>query len=176
MSGLNYSLSGKDMLEGCGGESKIVVYPDLYKYEDLDELLEPHGAIFLLYEFKKNYGHWTLLFKQGDTIEHFDSYNYKPDKEFSFIPNYFRKVNKMMYPQLTKMLYDSGKDIHYNNFELQSQGENIATCGRWCLLRLRFKHMNIDEFYDMMKYLQEKTGLSLDEIVYHLTDEFPKKE
>ena len=174
MSGLNYSLSGRDMLEGCDGKSKIVVYPDLYKYKNLDELLKPHGVIFLLYEFEPKYGHWTMIFKQGDTIEHFDSYNYKPDEEFSFIPEYFRKVNDMMYPQLTKMLYDSGKEIHYNNFELQAEGNNIATCGRHCLVRLMLKDLNIDQYYELMNKIKAEMGLNYDEIVYELTKHLDK--
>lgn len=171
---LGYYLTGKDMLEAVGGKSKIITYPDLDNYNSIEDLLDPYGAIFLLYEYQKGVGHWTLLFRQGDTIEHFDSYNYKPDEEFKFIPDYFRKVNDMMYPKLTKMLYDSGKDIHYNNFELQADGDNIATCGRWCITRLMFKDMNIDQFHDMFQFLKKKTGLSLDEIVYYLTDEYPK--
>lgn len=176
MSGLDYSLSGKDMMEGCGGKSKIVVYPDLYKYKNIDELLEPHGAIFLLYEFEPKYGHWTLIFRQGKTIEHFDSYNYSPDMEFEFIPECFRKVNNMMYPQLTKLLYDSGYDIHYNNFKLQKEGSNIATCGRHCLVRLALKHLNIDEYYKLMKRIKNKLGYNYDEIVYHLTKHLDKKK
>lgn len=172
---MDYYLTGKDLLDGCDGKAKIILYPDLYKYKNLEELLAPHGAIFLLYEYERFIGHWCLIFKQGNTIEHFDSYNYKPDQEFEFIPEYFREVNNMLYPQLTKMLYDSGKDIHYNNFKLQSEGANIATCGRHVLNRLKYKEMDIDDYYKMMNFIKKKTGLTFDEIVYELTDEYPKK-
>lgn len=174
---MDYSLSGKDLMEFCSGRAKIVTYPDLQSYKDIDELLKPHGVVFLLYEFKRFYGHWTLIYRRDDGgIECFDSYSYKPDEEFTFIPEYFRAINDMVYPRLTKMLLDSNKDIHYNNFKLQRESNNIATCGRWCLVRLLFKHMDIDKFYKMMKFIRAKTGLSFDEIVFHMTDEFPKQE
>lgn len=37
-----------------------------------------------------------------------------------------------------------------------------------------FKDMNIDEYKNMLDYLKKKTGYNYDEIVYHLTDEYPK--
>ena len=169
---MDYYMTGNDLLDGMMGKAKIVLYPDLYKYKDIEELLAPHGAVFLLYEFEKRVGHWTLVFKQGDTIEFFDSYNYKPDYEFEFIPDNFRIINNMLYPQLTKMLYDSGKEIHYNNYKLQRESSDIATCGRHVLTRLWFKDLNIDEYYKMMKYLCNKTKLTPDEIVYYLTDQY----
>lgn len=163
-------LTGADMMTGSGCKSKIVVYPDLYKYKNIDDLLAPHGVVFLLYEYEPNTGHWTMVFRQGDTIEHFDSYSFKPDREFEFISDDFRKENKMNYPQLTKLLYDSGQDIHYNNFSLQAENRGVATCGRHCLVRLRFKDMNIYEYYELMKFLTKKTGYSVDELVTILTE------
>ena len=172
MSGVSYSLSGADMMKGCNNKAKIILYPDLYNYKNIDELLSPHGAIFLLYEYKPRYGHWTLLFRQNDTIEHFDSYNHKPDDEFSFIPEYFREVNNMMYPRLTRMLHDSNEEIHYNNFKLQKSGGDIATCGRHCLARLKHKDLNINQYYSMLKYISKKMNITYDEIVYYMTREF----
>jgi hypothetical protein len=169
---MDYSLSGKDLLEGSNNKAKIITYPDLYKYKDIDELLDPHGAIFLLYEFEPRYGHWTLLFRQGDTIEHFDSYNYSPDSQFNFIPDYFRKVNKMIYPKLTEMMYKSNYDIHFNNYKMQAEGQNISTCGRHCLVRLMLKDLNIDEYYKLMKKISKELNISYDDIVLSLTSDF----
>lgn len=167
---MDYSLSGLDLKKALDGNTKIVLYPDLYKYKNIDELLYPNDHIFLLYEYKPKYGHWVLLFKQGNKIEHFDSYGYKPDEEFEFIPKKFRERNKMAYAKLNELLLGSGKEIEYNNFELQRESKRISTCGRWGLSRLMFKDMNIDEFKKLMDYLKEKTGLNYDEIVYYITE------
>jgi hypothetical protein len=166
---MDYSLSGADLLANSGGKGKIVLYPQLKKYKTLDELLGADGVVFLLYEFKKGYGHWGLLFRQGETVEWFDSYSYKPDGEFSFIPVDFRKINDMMYPMLTKLLYESGQPIHYNNYKMQSANNNITTCGRWVLVRWRFRGLDIDDFYKMFKHIRKASGLSFDEIVYAMT-------
>jgi hypothetical protein len=163
-------LSGTDMIKGTG--VPFVLYPDLQKYKDLDDLLGEKGAVVVLYETQKNSGHWTLVFRQGKTVEFFDSYNYKPDGEFKFVPDDFRKINDMVFPQLTKMLYDSGYEIHYNNFKLQSNGRNIATCGRHVITRLRYKDLDINKFYKMLKNISKKTGYNFDEIVTILTNEF----
>lgn len=166
---MDYSLSGADLLANSGGKGKIVLYPQLKKYKTLDELLGADGVVFMLYEWKRGYGHWVLLFRQGETVEVFDSYAYKPDKQFAFIPQDFRKVNDMLYPMLTKLLYESGQPIHYNNYKMQAEGEDITTCGRWLLVRWRFRGLDIDDFYKMFKYIHKGSGLSFDEIVVAMT-------
>lgn len=165
-------LNGLQMLEAVDGKAKVVLYPELKKYKDLDDLFGNVDCIFLLYEFERSYGHWTMTFRNGNNVEHFDSYNYKPDDEFNFIPEYFRKINDMMYPQLTKLLHDSKYNIHYNNYKLQSKSDNIATCGRHCIVRYWFKDLDIDKYYQMLKYIRKKTDYTFDEVMVCLTDKY----
>lgn len=170
---MNRGLTNHEMLDGCDGRAKVVLYPDLKKYKTIDDLLDPHGAVFLLYEFKKNLGHWTLVFRQGDSIEHFDSYSYMPDEEMKFIPDDFRKINDMLMPRLAKLLgraAEGGRKICYNQFELQSEGKNIMTCGRHCLVRLWLKDIPIERYYEIMKCVKDQLGFTHDEIVLALTE------
>lgn len=167
------ALTNRDLIAACDGEAKIVVYPDLAKYRNIDELLEPYGHVFLLYEFEKNVGHWTLVFRCGDgSIEHFDSYSYMPDAEMEFIPKDFRRINKMLRPRLAEMLRDAadgGAKICYNQFELQKEGKNIMTCGRHCLVRWWLKDLAIEQYYDLMRRIRDRFGCTYDDIVVALT-------
>lgn len=163
--GVGYSMSGNDLMMAVGGKARIMTYRDLAKCRTIDEALGEHDALFLLYETKPKYGHWTLVFRQGETIEHFDSYNHKPDAELDWVPMDYRKIANMLYPKLTKLLYDSGREIHYNDFALQAENGAIATCGRWCAWRLQHRDRTAREFAELVADVKKQTGLTTDEIV-----------
>ena len=60
---------------------KIVKYADLDNYKDIYELL-PNimDFVFLLTESEKNSGHWTLIIRDDNTFEYFDSYATSPKR------------------------------------------------------------------------------------------------
>jgi hypothetical protein len=124
----------------------ILTYNNLSDYNDIMELFNNNNYCFLLYETKKNFGHWTVIIKHDDSYEFFDSYGFKPDSELKFSPPYFRLCNNMIYPKLTLLLYNSNCNIEYNNKQLQAYKNNIFTCGRWCLFRCLKSNISIDDF------------------------------
>lgn len=161
------------MIDFMDGKAKIVTYPELHKYKTIEQLLGPHNVVFLLYNFKPHYGHWVALFKypNSNTIEHFDSYNYKVDHELEFVPKKFRNDNNMRYPHLTKLLLDSPYEVQYNNYPYQEHGEGISTCGRHCLFRVLFKDFNIDEYDSLINLLMDNMNMSADEVVTFFTQD-----
>jgi hypothetical protein len=172
---MDYSLSGADLMTFVDNQAKIVTYPQLDDFKSIDDLLSPYDVVFILYETKPKYGHWTVLFRVNNTINFFDSYNYQPDAQFTFISKDFRVKNEMTVPTLTKMLLDAqagGYEIHYNNHKIQAESKNIATCGRHVLFRLLFKDMDIDTYYNMLKFIKKETKLTFDEIVTIMTGDF----
>lgn len=58
------ALSGNELIDLLGGKVKIVRYPNIHKYKTIDELLEPYGSTIILYELRKNYGHWVCIMLQ----------------------------------------------------------------------------------------------------------------
>ena len=48
-------------------------------------------------------------------------------------------------------MYNSGKKVEFNEYQLQSRENNITTCGRWCVNRLRFPEISIDEYHSIFK-------------------------
>ena len=167
---MNKSLSNIDINRALNKQCKIIVYPEIINYRTLNELLYPYDACVILYEFKKNFGHWTTVFRYPNgKVEHFDSYGIEPDEELKFATIDFRTKNNEYFPYLTKLLYNSGDDIEYNNYPLQEHGKNINTCGRHVIVRLLNRHMNIDKYANHIYQLSDKYHVNPDELVTYLT-------
>ena len=149
----NVALSDQDVLNLVDGKANIIVYPDLNQYSSLDQILEPYGACFLLYEVKKNYGHWCCLFKtldeQGPLIEFFDSYGGFPDSQREFIPYHFRMESGQAIPFLSYLMLESPYELSYNQYRFQKLKDNIKSCGRWCALRILLRNLPLERFKEL---------------------------
>lgn len=150
------SLSGDDILKLIDYKANLMTYPELTKCDDINKCLGKHGALILLYETKKNYGHWVCLIRHNKKhIEFFDSYNFFPDDELNFIPEKFRKISNQSYPHLTYLLLKSNANIEYNHARLQKftidPDEHIATCGRHVATRINLRKIPLDEYIKIMK-------------------------
>lgn len=141
------ALSDSELIKLVDGKAKVVTYDKLYQYHNIDELLEPYGAVFLLYLFKPRYGHWTAVIKRNhNTIEYFDSYGQVPDEVLDYIPISFRKKTHQDYPYLSRLLWKSPYNIEYNEHHFQKHKPDIKTCGRFAALRVIFRHLTLNKF------------------------------
>lgn len=148
-------LSSDDIERMLKGKTRIISYKQLMKKNNINEVLEPFGSCVILYETKDAFGHWICLLKRGNIIEQFDSYGYIPDNQRKFIPEAYKKMH---YPEkyLVKLLLDSGYKIRYSEFKLQdANDENVASCGRWVVMRILFKDLDEYQFKNLF------TGKSL---------------
>jgi hypothetical protein len=137
----------------------------ILKYSQLKHLKKlPHLPLVILYEVKPDFGHWVTILETPDGIEHFDSYGYVPDDELSFIPDNFKVISDQNNKYLLSLLYNSNEPIHYNQYTFQG-GNDIATCGRWVILRNMFDDLTIDQFANMIYKTSQQTQLSPDQIV-----------
>jgi len=161
------SLSDSNIMTLIKGKARIISYPNLTKFNNLDDLMGKYNAVVILYETKKKFGHWTLLFKLNhDTVEFFDSYSMLPDDELKFIPHNFRMSNNELLPHLTYLLYSSGYQVEYNDYPLQNKKQGVNTCGRHVATRLLHRNLNIDEYVKMI----ERTGMDTDDFVTLFTN------
>jgi len=158
-------------------DARIVSYSELSNYKTIDDLLPKDlDYIFLLYEEKPNYGHWVLLSKYNDTIEMFNSYGDDYiDEPLYWLPLSQRKMLGTGTPYLTNLLKNTNYNdygIIFNQYDFQDETDNkIATCGRWCSLRLKTilnKRMPLITFINMMKDIKKTTKLRYDIIVSDL--------
>lgn len=157
-------------------DARIMEYSQLSNYNTIDELLPNEtDAIFLLYEEKENYGHWVLLSKYDDKIEVFNSYGDKYIDE----PLYWVNINQRRKlgsakPYLTNLLKNTNfknYDILFNAYDFQNDNNlKIATCGRWCCLRLKtiLYNISLEEFIDVMKKVKKEVNKPYDVIVSEL--------
>jgi len=161
---MDYSLSNIDIEYCLDGKTNIIIYPNLEKFNSIDELLDPYDNCVILYMTKKNYGHWCCFYRVNGMIEFFDSYGIEPDMELKEINKNFRNKNGQKIPYLTELLLKSDKEISYNNYKLQKLSPSIATCGRHCVVRIANKDIPIDDYANILKSLGNP-----DEVVTEIT-------
>lgn len=155
--------SNVELEEALGRPINVVRYTDLKKYKNIDDLLGKNGECIILYETSPDIGHWVCCFKRGNnTISFFDSLGLMPDDQFHSICIKFRKSQGISIPYLTYLLDASNKKIEWNEYNLQDPDDSISTCGRWCVLRLRMKHLTPKKFYELFK---TDNNLSSDDFV-----------
>lgn len=166
----NIPLSGKDILKMLKGKTKIIIYPDLHDYNNINDVLNPYGSCIILYLTKKNYGHWTCLIDHDDRIEFYDPYkNYTPDSELKNIDYNFRIESNQLDAYLAKLLCKNNKPIEYNNYDFQQLNNNIKTCGRHCVSRILFKKFKLDEYYEIIKSLCSEYNLTPDQLITYIS-------
>ena len=165
---MNKALSDRDIKNLLGNQTKVVVYSDLHKVSDIYQLLKPYGNCVILYMTKENYGHWTCIIDhpERNSIEFFDSYGIKPDREFDEISEESRLRTDQLYPCLSNLLLESKKEIEYNKVQLQELKKNISTCGRHCVIRIICKDIPIDDYVKLMSVKNpDKTVLKLTQAI-----------
>jgi hypothetical protein len=166
----NIALSNFDILKLLNGKANIVLYPDLVKYSTIDEVLGQYGACVLLFMAKKNYGHWTAIFKRtDDSIEFFNPYGGFPDDSLKFIPCHFRKISNQLHPYLSLLMYNSPYNLSYNEFKFQEHKDNIRTCGRHCVVRLWNRNLDLYQYKKLLDQISDDNNINYDEIVTLLT-------
>lgn len=156
---MEYSLSNNDILNYLDNKCNFHTYKELKNFNNIDELLGKYNKCVLLYLTKENYGHYTALYKVGNTIYFFDPYGYMIDDELKFVPKHLKKELNSDYRYLTELLYNSGYDVEYNEYQLQKKKIGINTCGRWVILRLIYPKISINDFYKLFNEVKDKIDL-----------------
>ena len=161
------ALSGSNILEIVKGESKLVRYPDLHKYDTIEEVLYPYNCFFLLYETKEKYGHWVcVILHPNGVLEFFDPYGHFIDHQLEYIDDEHRLKSNQEYPFLSRLLLNSPYIIDYNNNKIQKEYKNNSTCGRHIALRLLLRDTPLKEY---QKIFKEEEGIDADDKATYLT-------
>lgn len=161
--------SAKEMMRLVEGKANLVTYPDISKYNSIDELLGEYGACIILYitDIKKRsnviMGHWVTLFKtpyERNTLEFFDPYALMIDQEFNFTKHKYP-------PYLTNLLEQCNYNIIYNTHVLQNRkNSNVSTCGRHVGVRLCLRNIPLPVYSKMLNSCKD---LSPDDLVTLMT-------
>ena len=143
------ALSGDDITNALNGKVKVILYSSLSKYKTMEELLGKYKKVVLLYQSSSNFGHWCCLYEYCGTICFFDSYGIVPDDELNYMSKEMNKKLMQDCRWLTHLLYESCKTVQYNEYPLQQLGPEVNTCGRWCIIRLKYTDISIDNFHKL---------------------------
>jgi len=175
-------LSDKEVLRLAGPDTKVVLYPDVAKYNDIDELFGHHNKIALLYVNEENptsiTGHWVALLRtnrNGKQIyEVSDSYGKMIDGHLDAFPKNYRNSLGQSKNFLTRLLYaklkeNKNSEVHYNEVGLQKTNPNIATCGRWCGTRLRFSDIPLEHWQKSFRNLKNN-GHDIDKVIVNISN------
>ena len=160
------ALSDKDIKNALEDDVRVIVYSDLYNFDNILDAIGPTQKLVILYETSDNFGHWCCVFIEDDIIYFFDSYGCPIDDELEYISKKTRIRNGEDFRYLSYLLSQADNEIDYNDYQLQSLKPGVNTCGRWCVARLKNKHLDTEEFYELF---MSDDSVSSDEIVLEYT-------
>jgi len=162
---------GDDDIRRYLPNAKIMKYSELARYNNIDELLpKDKDYAIILYEDSPNKGHWTAILKYKPYIEYFDSYGGKPDNPLNWVPT-AEKIKLGANKKLLSGLLDKySGEVVYNPTKFQGDGNDINTCGRHCVFRIKNLmdcNRNLSNYYTLMKEIKADSGNDYDEIISH---------
>ncbi len=176
-------LSDKQVMSLAGPDSKLLIYPDLKKYDSIGELFGNKNKVIILYlnerTGNKLVGHWILLtriHRAGKTIyEVNDSYgkpidqplNWRSKEKNNQLGQGKAYLSKLLLPVCDK----NNSEVHYDQMPVQSKASNIATCGRHVGLRAKYYDVPLEEYQSIFKSFKDR-GVDLDELVTKVTDKY----
>jgi hypothetical protein len=167
---LDYPLSNEDINALLEPDTNIITYPMLKNYSNIQDIFDSQGRFMLLYPTEnERTGHWVCLIDHGNSIEFFDPYGEGVDDALQYSGGMNRRRQlETDRPLLSNLLKKSGKKVIYNKYPFQIENDDIATCGRHCVMRLLHKDKSLKEYANMIK----KSGLLPDEYVSKITHKY----
>ena len=187
--------SRADLSYMLDGRASIVSYTDLPNYATIEELLDPYQAVILLYPSANDpeVGHWVTFFVMPGTdfIQYFDSYGCEVDEpiveyneekraeeegEAPRNPGTIRQPQRIPTHLIDLILASKYADnMAWNETPFQSDTEATATCGLWCVARLKNNHLGEDGFRKLYWGTAEAINVAPDLLVSAvITNLFPE--
>lgn len=143
------ALSDSDIRNLLHDQTNIQVYGDLRKFSSIDELLKPYNCCIILYEWKKNFGHWVLLSRTDNLLEYFDPYGKFPDYYIDQLTEPWKSESHQNQKWLSRLMLNSNYELSFNEFPFQKLGKDVRTCGRWSVIRCMLKDLPLNDFRNL---------------------------
>ena len=179
---LSYFGSNFDIADSLNcTQQDIIKYSELRNYNSLDELLPNPLFCYkvILLETNRNQGHWTCIIRMNNIIECFNSYGVSIDSEFKYIPDWIERMLGESTRYLTNLIKKNNTfKIINNTYEFQSKDDDVATCARWCILRIETAKIgySLKDFVNMIHKEVIKTDMPPDILVlYYVNFKTDKK-
>jgi len=147
------TLTDGDLRTLTDGKCRVMLYSDLMKFDNIDAVLNPHGAVILMYQTNERlFGHFVCLFrdaKRKDRLIFYDSYGLKMDDELKFSKWNVRNMGGLV-PHLSDLIHQSRYSVESNMKRMQRNNKDYNTCGRYAALRIIFRELTNDQFNYML--------------------------
>ena len=177
---MNKLLSDDEVQRLSGPGTKVIIYPELKKYSNIDDVFNNSNKVILLYVNEEDpdsiTGHWVSLLrtKRGDKTHYEinDSYGKEIDEHLDDFPQKYRYKLGQGSNYLTRLLYDKSTNdpsaiVEFNEIPLQKTSDNVTTCGRWSALRSYFKNIPLEDWQNIWKE-QKHDGENIDNLIVKL--------
>lgn len=157
----NKCLSDQEIRHILGSNIKIITYPQLSKYSNIDQCFGAGNFFILFFEEDKEHwqvsGHWEFvqLLNNGNIL-FFDSYGLKVDECKKWLPQYTLMKLKEYPNYLTDLLSKSNRTVFYNPYKYQSFSSGVNTCGDFVCMRALCRNMNGLQFKNYLDELKRK--------------------
>lgn len=174
---ISKALSNDDLISILGYQFKddVILYSDLDNYESIEDLLPEDKTFKIILVRDTEYsGHYVAILRYSNTIEWFDSFALQPGEELNYTGSSINNELDQTKGEINDLLYDGkrrGYKIVYNKINFQEYStdtKTIATCGRYCLLRIIMMmkyNYDLNKFIIFMKNLKLRYRLNYDQMV-----------
>ncbi len=143
-------LSGQDLKNITNGKANILRYSDLMNYQNIEQVLGEHGAVIILYQTERDFGHYASLFKSSHdpqgTLIFFDSLGITMDKELKLSTFNAKNMGGVAVAHLTDLVNASNYKVISNTKKLQLNAFANNTCGRYAAMRIVWRALSNKEF------------------------------
>lgn len=138
---IKHSINGDDVLNICDKEANLLRTSELKNYSSIDQVLGKYRACILLYDMKKEVGHWSCIFeKYPGVLEFYCPYALHVDEANEWTDGK---------PYLSNLLNNSRYQVYNNDYQLQKYKNDINVCGRYVGARLMMRHLPLQKFTDL---------------------------
>ena len=171
-----------DLRKILGKSFKLVMYPDLAGYNDINQILSQQNDYFVLYfeTTSKTQGHYECIFRYGNNYHFWDSYGLGVSDDKKYIEKAtLIKLNefKPYLPDLINKSVANGDKWDYNLIDYQSWKNDVATCGRHVCTRILNRHLTEKQYYDyLLQYIKQNNLHNFDEAVTKITSKMVYKK
>jgi hypothetical protein len=150
---------------------EVLTYLDLVdRFKTLDDLFKKYPFVILHYpsSYDGRSGHYVAIWRYNNTFYHFCPYgmsiqqNIEKAHHLSLPQN---KYKKNLFINMVNDFINKGGNIDINTRQIQKFGNDIATCSRHCLVRLKKYYMSNEQYYQFFNY----KNMDKDDLVSLLT-------
>lgn len=129
--------------------------------------------IVSLYAQAPQYGHWCAILDTVDADgaparEFFDPYGRLPDRQLAAIAPDYRASSGQDQARISQFMHQHPNPV-YSAARLQSTDQNVATCGRHCILRIACAEKSAEAYAERVRLVSDIAGLTPDSLVVELT-------